>query len=114
MKRGLYLAVSLGLALLLPSAWGQQSDEVETAFVYKPDGTLHCETTRGISLEAMAQELIRNGISIITRRKSYDGREGVAVCGKPTGGINVYEIAKSDLPQALKLEFQRLDSSSKK
>jgi len=111
MKPSLYFVVSLGLALLLSSAWGQQSSKIETAFVYKPDGTLHCDTNRGISLEAMAQELIRNDISIVTRRKAHDGREGIAVCGKPTGSINVYEIAKPDLSQALQLGFQRLDSS---
>jgi len=85
----------------------------ETAFVYKPDGSMHCDSARGISLEAMAQELIRNGISIYARRKSHDGREGIAVCGKPTGGINVYEISKSDLSRALQLGFQRFDLSSK-
>ena len=111
MKRSLYLALSLVLVLLLAPAWGQQPSEVETAFVYKADGTQHCDTTPATSLDSMAQELIRSGISVYTRRTSHDGREGIAVCGNPTGGINVFEIAKSDLPRAFQLGFQRLDAS---
>ena len=74
-----------------------------------PDGTLHCDATRGASLDSMAQQLISGGVHVYSQYGSYDGREGIAVCGTPTGSINVFEIAESDLPQALTLGFQRLD-----
>jgi hypothetical protein len=48
----------------------------------------------------------------LSRRKSYDGREGIALCGDPSGSINVYEIGKSDLSKALELGFKRLDKAS--
>lgn len=105
------LAVVVWLVSLswIGPAGAQSSNEVETVLVYKPDGTLHCEATEGVSLDAMAEELVQSGISVHARRKSHDGREGIAVCGSPTGGINVYEIAASDLPRALELGFRRLD-----
>jgi hypothetical protein len=108
-SRSLYINSALAIFLLLAPA--QQSYGVETAYVYKPDGTRHCEKTPGISLAAMAQVLIRSGIHVYTQRKSHDGREGIATCGNPTGSINVYEIARSDLQKALQLGFQRLDPS---
>lgn len=79
-----------------------------TLFVYKLDGTMHCEHAMGVSLDSMEHELTTAGIKVFSRRKSYDGREGVAVCGAPTGQINVYEIASSDVPTALSLGFKQL------
>jgi len=111
MTRSLYLALLLALVALPAPAAAQQPDASETAYVYKPDGTRQCDASPGISLDVMAQELIGSGIPVHMRRKSYDGREGIAVCGNPTGSINVYEIAESDLPKALELGFQRLDGS---
>lgn len=110
--RGVDVALGPALAvLLIVPAWSVRADEVETAFVYKADGTRHCDATPDTSLDSMAEELIRSGIPVHARRKSHDGREGVAVCGEPTGGINVYEIARSDLPRALRLGFRQLDPS---
>ena len=111
MMRSLYLELCLVLGFLLTPAAARLPDAPETAYVYKLDATRHCDTSPGISLDSMAEELIRSGIPVHTRRKSYDRREGVAVCGNPTGSINVYEIAESDLPKALELGFQRLDRS---
>ena len=111
MTRSISLALCLGLVWLLAPATAQQSGAADTAYVYKPDDTRHCDTSPGIPLDSMAQELIRSGIAVYTRRKSHDGREGVALCGKPTGSINVYEIAESDLARALELGFQHLDQS---
>jgi hypothetical protein len=109
MRRSLYLTPALAICLLLAPA--QQSYAGETAYVYKPDGTLHCDTNPGITLAEMAKVLVRGGIHVYTQRKSYDGREGIAACGNPTGSINVYEIARSDLRKALQMGFQRLDPS---
>lgn len=109
MTQSLYLAPRLALVLLLAPAAAQGPSPAETAYVYKPDGTLHCDPSPEVTLESMAEELIRSGIRVRTRRKSHDGREGVAVCGNPTGSINVYEIDATDLPKALGLGFQQLD-----
>ena len=109
MKRTLNLILLLAIVLLPASAYAQQSGGSETAYVYKPDGTRHCNTAAGVSLDSMAQELVRGGIAVYARRKSHDGREGVAACGNPTGSINVYKIAESDLSKAFELGFQRLD-----
>lgn len=111
MKRTLCAALSLTVVFLLAPAWARESAAVETVQVYKADGTRHCEESQGTSLDAMAQELLRNDIAVYSRRKAHDGREGIAVCGKPTGSLNVYGIAASDVPRALELGFQRLDPS---
>jgi hypothetical protein len=111
MNRSVLLAPSLTIVLLLAPAWAQQSNTVETAYVYKPDGTHHRDADPGVPLAAMAQELIDSGIPVYSRRKAHDGREGIAVCASPTGSINLYEVAESDLPKAFQLGFRRLDPS---
>ena len=79
-----------------------------TVFVFKLDGTVHCENSIGVSLDSMEQKLTSAGIKVFSRRKGYDGREGIAVCGAPTGQINIYEIASSDLTVSLKFGFRQL------
>ena len=112
MKRILHLSLSLLIAWPLVPAHAGQSGTTETTYVYKPDGTRHCNNAPGISLDSMAQELVGSGIVVVSQRKSYDGREGVALCGDPTGSINAYEIGKSKLSKALELGFKRLDKAS--
>jgi hypothetical protein len=107
----LALALLLPSALLFPPARAQARPSPGTAFVYKPDGTRHCDQGAGVPLAAMAQQLDRGGVRVYTQRKSHDGREGIAVCGKPTGGINVFEIDASDRARALRMGFQPLDPS---
>lgn len=76
----------LALVLLpLSPAAAEPPGAPGTAYVYKPDGTRHCDTSAGIPLDSMAEELVRSGIPVHARRKSHDGREGVASCGNPTG-----------------------------
>ena len=111
MMRRFYLILSLAVAWLPVSVCAQESAGADAAYVYKPDGTRHCDKAPGISLDTMAKELSDSGIAVYARRKSHDGSEGIAVCGKPTGGINVYRIAGSDLPRALELGFRRLEPS---
>ena len=82
-----------------------------TVFIFEPDGTLHCENSTGITLDHMEQRLASYGIKIFSRRKGYDGREGIAVCGAPTGQINIYEISFSDLAKALELGFRQLSEN---
>jgi len=112
MKRILHLSLSLVFVCLLVPAHAGQSGATETTYVYKPDGTRHCNNAPGISLDSMAQELVGSGIVVLSQRKTYDGREGVALCGDPTGSINAYEIGKSKLSKALELGFKRLDKAS--
>ena len=104
----LILATCLGLLpcpLLIHSAG---TSSTRTLFVFKLDGTKHCEPYAGVSLDSMALELGAAGIEVLSRRKGYDGREGIAVCGEPTGQINIYEISSSDLSAALSLGFKQL------
>ena len=82
-----------------------------TLFVYKPDGTIQCDKSQGVALDFMEQELRSADIKVFSSRKGYDGREGIAVCGAPTGQINVYEIAFSDVSEALGLGFKQLPES---
>jgi hypothetical protein len=88
-----------------------QSDGVPTnatVFVYKIDGTKHCESYAGESLNAMSRNLADASIEVLSSRKGYDGGEGIAQCGEPTGQINIYEIYTSDLESALIRGFKRL------
>ena len=112
MKRILQLSLSLLIAGLFLPAYAGESGVIETVFVYKPDGSRHCNSAAGISLDSMVQELVGSGIAVYSQRKSHDGREGIALCDRPTGSINVYEIGKSHLPEALNLGFKRLVTSS--
>lgn len=82
-----------------------------TLFVFKPDGTLQCDKSPGVTLGSMAQELRSVDIKVFSSRKGYDGREGIALCGAPTGQINVYEIASSDVSKALGLGFKPLPAN---
>jgi len=56
----------------------------------------------------MANDLESMGINVISRQKGYDGREGIAKCGSPTGQINIFEINSSDLPDTVNLGFKKL------
>ena len=107
----LILAVFVGLLispLLMHSA---STSSVRTVFVFKLDGTKHCEPYAGVSVESMALELRDAGVEVFSCRKGYDGREGIAICGEPTGQINIYEILSSDLTSALNMGFKKLPES---
>jgi hypothetical protein len=102
------LATCLGFLcypLLMHSA---STSSVRTVFVFKLDGTKHCEPYAGESVESMALELVDAGVEVFSSRKGYDGREGIAICGEPTGQINIYEILSLDLASALSMGFKQL------
>ena len=90
------------------SVHSENTPHPNTIFVFKLDGAMHCEPDARVSVDSMAGELTSAGIEVFSRRNGYDGREGVAVCGAPTGQINIYEIASSDLSAALRLGFKQL------
>ena len=81
---------------------------MNSLFVYHLNGTKHCEPDSGIGSATMGQQLTNAGIKIISMHKGFDGREGIAVCGSPTGEINIQEIPTSNLSVALRIGFKRL------
>jgi hypothetical protein len=104
----LILAIWLGFLTCSHLAQATGTTSVNTVFVYKLDGTKHCEPYAGVSVRSMALELLDAGVEVYSSRKGYDGREGVAICGEPTGQINIYEILSSDLPMARNVGFKPL------
>ena len=102
------LVFCLGFLCYPLGVYADGASPTRTLFVFKLDGTNHCEDAKGVSLDSMEQELTTAEIKVFSRRKGYDGREGIAVCGSPTGQINVYEIASSDVSAALGLGFRQL------
>lgn len=76
--------------------------EPDTVRVAKPDGSLQCENN-GVTLVDMQQQL--GNISVYSAVKESDGLIRPAVCGIDTGIFNVYDIAATDLQQALDLGF---------
>ena len=94
--------------------YADSNQPVSSVYVYKLDGTKQCETDPGITLVTMEQDLISAGVKVISRRKGFDGREGIALCGEPTGQINIYEISGSDLPVAIGQDFMKLPKTGAK
>ena len=78
-----------------------------TVFVYKSDGTKQCDLSPPETLDSMEAELTSIGIKVYSKKKGYDGRAGVALCGSPTGQINIYEITSSDSSTADDLGFKK-------
>jgi len=77
--------------------------------IYKPDESLQCEEDSGIDLDTMSEELINAGIDVMCAEKGNDGRPVVLACGFPGGGINIFVINKSNLPDAEILGFKPLE-----
>lgn len=73
--------------------------------IYKHNGSVQCEKNSGISILTMGRELEEKRIKIIEAKISHDGMSYIAMCGAPTGKINVYKINASDLKLAEKLGF---------
>jgi hypothetical protein len=106
------LLTFLGFFCCYTLLWAEATSAASTLFVFKPDGTIHCDKSPGMTLDRIGQELSSAGIKVFSSRKGYDGREGIALCGTPTGQINVYEIASSDVFEALRLGFKQLPENS--
>lgn len=77
-----------------------------TVKVYKQDGSLQCHSDTGFTLDEMAKQL--NEIKILSKERKHDGKMRATVCGNHTGYINIYEVAASDLEQALKYGFKKI------
>ena len=63
--------------------------QTKSLFVCQPSGAMHCEPDSGIDLSTMGQQLTEAGVKVISMRMGFNGREGVALCGNPTGEINI-------------------------
>ena len=87
------LLTFLGLICYAVLIYASGNSAASTFFVFRPDGTIQCDKFPGVTLDSMEQELRSVGIKVFSSRKGYDGREGIALCGEPTGQTNVYEIA---------------------
>lgn len=74
-----------------------------TLLVAKSDTSLQCEDNSGIALIDMQQQL--GNIMVYSSSKENDGLIRPALCGIDTGNFNVYEIAATDLEQAITLGF---------
>ena len=107
----LILLTFLGFFSYALPIYASGNSAARTLFVFRPDGTIQCDKSPGVALDAMEQELRSVGIKVFSSQKGYDGREGVALCGAPTGQINVYEIASSDVSEALRLGFKQLSEN---
>ena len=69
-------------------------------FVTNPSGAMHCEPNFGIDLSTRGQQLTEAGVMVISMRMRFDGREGVADRGSPTGETSVYGIAATKINTA--------------
>jgi hypothetical protein len=75
-------------------------------WVFRSDGATSCGVAPGQPLEVGTQELLQNGVKVLSSRKGNDGKMHAMACGMPTGSLNEYQISREDLPKALKLGFQ--------
>jgi hypothetical protein len=76
----------------------------EVLMVYKYEGSIQCRPG-GTTMKDMEATLVGNGIKVRMSCKGHDGLLRPAVCGAPTGNINIYEIDASQLQKAINLGF---------
>jgi len=82
------------------------NSHIQLVSVYKADGSLQCQAEFiDITLEEMQQELISSDIQVRQASKSNDELMHMQLCGSPTGNINVFTIASTDLDKAKALGF---------
>ena len=98
----LLLSYSILINGSVAHAEGASSTLIE---IYKSDGSLQCEKNSGISVLIMKRELEEKGIEVFGSRTSQDGMSYIAMCGAPTGKINIYKINVSNLKIVEKLGF---------
>lgn len=76
---------------------------VERIRVFKYNGSLQCSQGKRIEPAVMEKDL--KGIRVYKATTENDGKMRILVCGSPTGDVNVFEIDKSNLNQAIDLGF---------
>ncbi len=77
----------------------------ETVWVMALDGSLSCGEAAGKSVEKGAAPLRAAGIQPLASLKRHDGMMRPAVCGTPTGMVNLYRIERRSLDAALAAGF---------
>ena len=111
------IAAPLILATLLATLPIAQAEEPQTGSdaavadqieVYRPDGSVQCESGGAIPLAQMRKTLTDAGVVVHSERKADDGLMRPAVCGAGTGAINVYSIDVDHLEAAIAQGFRPL------
>lgn len=82
-------------------------DSTIKVFVFKPNGSLQCESGKGMSAEEMQKQLEK--IKVFASRNKSDGLMHAQMCGSPTGMINVYMILQKDLSYAISKGFELIE-----
>ncbi len=77
--------------------------QAERVNVFKSNGSLQCNQGKTIAVAAMQKEL--KGLTVYKSSMENDGKMHAQVCGGSTGNVNVYEIDKSNLAQAIAYGF---------
>ncbi|WGK62271.1 hypothetical protein QAO71_03270 [Halopseudomonas sp. SMJS2] len=78
----------------------------QTTHVYKPDGNKQCEPAI-TSLADSIDQLTNAGIKAVTSNCAIQtGMAVITVCGAPTLGIHLHEIAASDVQKAKELGYE--------
>src|SRR5690606_34020068 len=82
----------------------------QTTHVYKPAGNKQCEPAT-TSLADSTDQLTNAGIKAITSNCAIQtGMAVITVCGAPTLGIHLHEIAASDAQKAKELGYEEASS----
>lgn len=76
---------------------------VERISVFKTNGSLQCNQGKAIDKSTMEKSL--KGIRVYKSSVENDGKLRIQMCGAPTGNVNVFEIDKTNLEQAIALGF---------
>jgi hypothetical protein len=97
--------VASGMATEEYLRWTYDDGHVQ---VYRHDGSLQCAPDSGTPPAAMSETLSSAGITVHGSRTGHDGLSRIAVCGAPTGRINVFEIDAADVDAAFGLGFRPL------
>lgn len=86
---------------------GYEEENLGSVIISKHDGGLQCGVKPGLSLEAMAENELKN-IKVLSSEKKNDGLMRIQSCGAKTGMLNTYRIRHQDLRKAQKAGFTLL------
>ena len=75
-----------------------------TVIIAKSDESVQCRPRSGLSLSAMARRQLP-GVQILSSSKRRNRRQTPLACGYETGMMNVYEIYREDMGEALQAGF---------
>lgn len=102
--KGFLKMAAVAMAMVLMAGCSGSDSEKPTIKVFQSDASLQCESA-GISLEDMRKVLDAANVPVHCAQKGHTGRMYMALCGSPTGNINIYTIPEAQLEQAQRLGF---------